>query len=210
MIGTHFLQHNQVAAAYDRAASNWTTRIERLGYPKAYRTLLSEVAPQRPLRVLDAGCGTGDMSQALLDVRTRPSRLDLLDPSDSMLRYAQKRLAGRTQAHMTGLETFGTDARYDLILAAHVIEHCNNPAAACARLVHLLEPGGQLVLVISRPHWCNWLIWLRWRHKWFAPSAVLGWLGPGARSIPLASGPPARTSLAYIFDKPQTGKDPSC
>ena len=88
-----------------------------------------------------------------------------------------------------------------MILAAHVIEHLADPAAGLARLAGWLAPGGSLLLVASRPHWCQWPIWLRWRHRWFAPDAVAAMAdAAGLRLAALhrfPAGPASRTSLGY-------------
>ena len=61
----------------------------------------------------------------------------------------------------------------DVVLAAHVLEHCDDPLTALAQMRDMLVPGGQLRLVVSKPHWCNAIIWLQWRHRTFQRAEIL-------------------------------------
>ncbi len=103
------------------------------------------------------------------------------------------------------LEDCRLEQTFQTILASHVIEHCDDPGDALARLAGHLAPDGRLILSVSKPHWCNWLIWLRFRHKWFRPDTIRD-LASNAGLTRIAvhhfsSGPPSRTSLGYVFRK---------
>lgn len=73
-------------------------------------------------------------------------------------------------------------------------------------LWRLVAPGGTLLMIISRPHWCQWFIWLRWRHRWFAAQkirAAATSLNIGETEVfRFARGAPKRTSFGYAFFKP--------
>jgi ubiquinone/menaquinone biosynthesis C-methylase UbiE len=90
----------------------------------------------------------------------------------------------------------------DALLAAHLIEHFADPAAALAEMATLLRPGGRLWLVVSKPHWCNAIIWLQWRHRTYGPERVAALLdGAGfvvVEEYAFPSGPPSRTSRGYV------------
>lgn len=70
------------------------------------------------------------------------------------------------------MQTFRRDCRFPAVLAAHVVEHFTDPAEALRLLSACLSPAGRLYLVDLRPHWCNWLIWIRFRHRWFSPQTL--------------------------------------
>jgi ubiquinone/menaquinone biosynthesis C-methylase UbiE len=198
---------NGAAVDYAGAATWFPNRIARLGYPAAYRRLLTEVLETQSvqgLRVADVGAGSGAFSAAFLDAAGAPAELALVDPSVEMLAAAQANLAGRAplRLHCTGLKDLAADAVFDIVLAAHVVEHFPDALPAFVHIRRLLRPGGRLIAVISRPHWCQWPIWLRWRHRWYAPGVVASMLATAGfdpvRILPLTGGPPARTSLAYL------------
>jgi ubiquinone/menaquinone biosynthesis C-methylase UbiE len=197
---------------YDRAASSWHAMILRLGYLDAYRDLVAAaerhmgIGAWRPeLAVLDVGSGTGGFALALAGRIAVGHRLDLLDVSDGMLAKAASQLeaAGFPASTIHGdLSVMqGRRATYDIVLAAHVIEHFDDAEAGLHEMAQLLKPGGLLLLVVSKPHWCNTLVWLRWRHKVFPEAVVVGALsGAGFMNVHVhrfGSGPPGRTSLGF-------------
>lgn len=192
--------------AYDVAASQWRTKIEGLGYAAAYRWLIAQARLQTAgAQVLDAGCGTGDFSRALIEVAGPPRSLALLDPSTEMIASATRSLTNIAQdlcPLIAGLEN-APENLYDIILCAHVIEHFSDPVTPLNLLKAQLAPSGRLLLVASKPHWCNWIIWVRWRHLMIAPKDMLAHL----QSVGLAciwdggfpAGPPSRSSHAYLI-----------
>ncbi|MBL4645219.1 MAG: class I SAM-dependent methyltransferase [Rhizobiales bacterium] len=193
---------------YDRAASNWEYKISRNGYRTAYREFLTNnVRASGP--VLDVGTGSGTFARVWAEAGGSRD-LTVFDPSQEMLNAAQVNLAEinvTPKIERSQVEDFDPQVLYNTILAAHVIEHCVMPDMALRHFANWLEPGGKLFLVVSKPHWCNWLIWLRFRHRWFSASRVLQ-MADDAGLIPLKthnfqSGPPSRTSLGYLFTKPQ-------
>ncbi len=186
------------AFAYDRAAPRWGRSMERLGYDAAYRGLVADWAAPGE-RVLDIGCGGGAFAAAYLDVHGAPEGLTLADPSAAMLAAARARLASRANYLKAGI---GDEVgRHDLILCAHVLDHFADLAAPLTVLASALSPGGRMILVHTRPHWCNVLIWPKWRHVSRRPEEILTALGAaGLRCLAhrgFAEGPPRRTSHAY-------------
>ncbi len=192
---------------YDRMASSWQTGVQKLGFPAAYEDLFRKVSPRDARQVLDLGTGTGAFAAAFLAAtRTRPDRLALLDTSRAMLDEAARQLAWQTGALARIHDGVGTNVipgcSQDLILAAHVFEHLDDPLDALRWTHSSLRPGGQVVFAISRPHWCTALIRWRWGHAAWAPPVVQSMLEKAGftdiRHIPFPSGPPARTSAGYV------------
>ncbi|RMA42489.1 hypothetical protein D9R08_10395 [Rhodophyticola porphyridii] len=86
-------------------------------------------------------------------------------------------------------------------LAAHILEYCPDPAAALTQIRDTLRPGGRLYLVVSKPHLCNAIISLQWRHRTFGRAEILTLVHEGGFAVEgsyaLPSGPPSRTSMDY-------------
>ena len=193
-------------ARYDREAPVWERTLRRLGYSAAYEDFLDgHTVFSGP--VLDVGTGTGAFARAW--VHAGGSRdLTLLDPSQGMLSIAERHLDALGVTAKTvigGIERCGGFDPFSAILAAHVVEHCAPPQEAFTRFARWLRPGGRLYLVISKPHWCNWFIWLRFRHRWFTAAEVREMAATAGFHHVLThefdSGPPSRTSLGYLFTK---------
>ena len=193
--------------SYDIAASQWRTKIEGLGYAAAYRWLVGQSGLcTHGAHVLDAGCGTGDFSRALIEVAGPPRRLTLLDPSSEMVNAASRsvmHIAPDVCNTAVGLEDADI-VPHDIVLCAHVIEHFANPLVALRLLKAQMSPGGQLLLVVSKPHWCNWIIWVRWRHRMITPNRMRDHF----KAVDLRckwdagfpAGPPSRSSHAYLVE----------
>ncbi len=201
---THQAGSNRLDQKYDAAAPGWADKMRLLGYFDAYLGFLS-ADPKTDLGIdaLDAGCGTGAFAEARSAVRPT-GHTTLLEPSGKMLQQAQSALLRRGAAVnvvQSRLEDFQTPKRFDCILVAHVLEHCRNPEDALRQLRALAAPGANLWLVVSKPHWCNAIIWFQWRHRTYRPEAVVqmltasGWDLQYQHSFP--TGPPSRTSLGY-------------
>ncbi len=195
---------------YDDAASWWGATMTKLGYRAAYQDLADRaLADTRFDTVADIGTGSGDLARAACRVGRRPGRLLLVDSSARMLDQAAAALSGSANAvdcrHAT-LDAMTEQGTFDLVLAGHVIEHLADPTGALAQLARLVRPGGRLLLVVSRPHWCQWLIWLRWRHNWFTPRQITNMAEQAGLDRTevwsFRQGPPSRTSLAYLAHKP--------
>lgn len=191
---------------YNAAAPNWRRMLEDHGFPAAYRKLATEAPHSRAQRLIDVGSGSGDLSKAYCQVRQRPIEHVLLDRARSMLDQAQQTFPSAAAIQQDLFEYMHIQP-FDVTLCAHVIEHCPNPQAAFHHLARITAPGGSLLLAISRPHFCQVFIWLRWRHRWFSADAVKA-MGEAAglelrRTIPFEKGVPARVSQGYHFVKPQ-------
>lgn len=207
-------QSERLAGAYDAAAANWQKGIAGLGYPAAYAALAEQAVALEPSRhgetLLDVGTGSGAMGLAMMQALRQHAEIDLMDMSEEMLRAAKAALP-QVRNCFTGLigGTRLPSSAYDRVSCAHAIEHGPDPQSQIAWLKHLVRPGGQLVLAVSRPHWCTALVRLRWGHAAYQPDTVCRFLEEqGFEDIhvhPHAKGPPSRTSCGYLARRPVHG-----
>lgn len=198
---------HDLTARYDRAAGAWGDKMRTLGYYDGYLGFLSSPVP-RPVpdgRVLDIGCGSGAFAEAWVALHGDATQMTLLDPSGPMLSRASKALERRdhrAEAVQGMLEDFSAPGGFDHLLAAHIIEHCQDPADALRQMRALAKPGAWLWLVASKPHWCNAIIWFQWRHRTFQEADVTALLTASGwdlqESYAFPSGPPSRTSRGYL------------
>ncbi|WP_372426917.1 class I SAM-dependent methyltransferase [Salinarimonas chemoclinalis] len=203
-----------LAARYDAAAARWHDKITRLGYCRAYADLCRAFAPgavpagdAAALRVLDVGTGTGAFAAAFAEARGPggPISLDLLDKSLPMLDEAARRLADAGLACRLIPGELGVGplpaGTYDAVLCGHVVEHLPDPAAGLETLRAALRPGGLLLLVASKPHWCTRLLQWLWGHHALPEATVLHALERAgyvrAEVFAFDEGPPSRTSRGY-------------
>ena len=94
------------------------------------------------LRVLDAGCGTGQFTAAL---ERRAARLAGVDLDPAMLTVAGRRVRAPLLAADAGALPF-REAAFDVAIAATVCEFTASPAALVAELARVTRPGGRFVI----------------------------------------------------------------
>jgi demethylmenaquinone methyltransferase/2-methoxy-6-polyprenyl-1,4-benzoquinol methylase len=211
-----------LAEQCDRQSGTWQQVIERHGFAHAYADLIAaglsqrhNPGPRRSLRVLDAGVGTGAMSAALRAQVAGPLRLDAVDISGAMLTQAQTRLAHpETELHLrrASLACLPYAANsFDVVLAAHVIEHLPDPHQALQEIQRVLKPGGLLIASITRTSLMGAFVQVMWRTHRIAPHVALRWLRRAglcdARLVPYGPGTPARRfSQGYVACKPSAAR----
>jgi ubiquinone/menaquinone biosynthesis C-methylase UbiE len=207
MFDTHS-RPEDTRATYNAAAAGWQRRIDALGYPAAYRAAIDALIPadRAVHRLMDAGCGAGDFAAAWLAIRPRPDVLTLADPAAAMLHEAGARLEGAADQVLlldATLDDLPMHPSQDLILCAHVIDHCPDPVRALRALARSLTARGAILLIATKPHWCTRLIRWAWRNRSYTPDQILqavvaaGLVCP--RDTGFAGGPPKRTSHAYLI-----------
>ena len=163
---------NDLTQRYNKASGQWRDKMRTRGYYDAYLGFLSlpKQHADTPVDVLDIGACTGAFAEAWVAINGAPRTLTLLEPSQPMLARASASLKERgVQAkRVTGtLEEPNTATPCDEVLVAHEIEHCPDALEARKNIRALTRMGGRLHLVASKPHWCNAIIWLQWRHRTF-------------------------------------------
>lgn len=109
--------------------------------------LLGEVNGRR---VLDAGCGAGQLSGALTE---RGAQVTGFDASPAMVALAEQRLGKGARLLVADLaqplpfETGG----FDDVVASLVLHYLEDWSAPLAELRRVLRPGGRLVVVVNHP-----------------------------------------------------------
>jgi SAM-dependent methyltransferase len=96
--------------------------------------------------VLDVGCGTGNLSLPLASLGYPVTGIDV-DPA-SVADVAAKNPFAWASFRVADPLSFEPGRRFPIIVLSEVLEHLEDPARALARLAHLAEPGGLLVLTV--------------------------------------------------------------
>lgn len=130
------------AAAYDRFMGRWSRRLA---------PMFAEFAQLRDGgKVLDVGCGTGILCQAVAAV-TRDSEITGVDPSPFFVEYARTHVADPRIRFDVGnaLELPYPDATFNQCLALLVINLIAQPEKAVSEMCRVTRPGGSVAV-------CNW------------------------------------------------------
>src|SRR5689334_11471243 len=128
-------------------AREWDGRsYDRVSGPMA--EMAAPVLDRLPLRgdetVIDAGCGSGRVTEALVE-RLPRGRVIGVDVSASMVEAARARLDGRADLHVADLSTMDLGLRADAILSTATFHWIADHDALFARLRAHLRDGGALV-----------------------------------------------------------------
>lgn len=152
------------------------------------QVLTDQVAPASRERVLDIGCGCGDLALALAARMSAKAHILGVDVSKPMLERARQRGKGLVGEHadLAWLEadasTHAFSADYDLLISRFGVMFFADPLEAFGNLYRALKPGGRLAI----------LCWRDIEHNpWFGlPLAqIQDLVGPQQPATPLTPGP---------------------
>jgi SAM-dependent methyltransferase len=122
-----------------RAAYKWATG------PNAPELVFEAVAEIDPLRVLEVGCGPGELSERISsELRASVVALDL---SPRMVTLARSRGVDARLGDAQAL-TFA-DSTFDCVVAAWMLYHVPDVDRALREFARVLRPGGRLVAVTN-------------------------------------------------------------
>ncbi|MFE7506443.1 class I SAM-dependent methyltransferase [Promicromonospora sp. NPDC057488] len=100
--------------------------------------------------VLDAGCGTGPVTEAL---RSRGAVMTGIDGSPAMLELARRRLGDDVPLHVGDLAQplpFADDA-FDDVVASLVLHYFRDWSGPLGEFRRVLKPGGRVILSVNHP-----------------------------------------------------------
>jgi trans-aconitate 2-methyltransferase len=122
-------------ATYDRLS----TPMEAMG-----REVLERLTLEGDETVIDAGCGSGRVTEALIE-RVPKGRVIGVDASASMIDAARERLGDRAELHVADLTELDLGVDADAILSTATFHWIADHDALFARLRAHLRRGGRLV-----------------------------------------------------------------
>jgi SAM-dependent methyltransferase len=120
-------------------------------YQRRFAGLVRRLAKPGPVRVLDIGCADGRLltwwRESAVGGRLETHGIEISETAAGRARERGHRVVtGRFEVD-TELEA----GSFDLLVAAHVIEHVDDPVVFAHRAADLLAPGG--LLMIATPNW---------------------------------------------------------
>jgi SAM-dependent methyltransferase len=143
----------QSYSAYDPNLRSRPSLGERVG--SLQRRAIARFGPYRrvwqrpPGRLLDVGCGTGELARVFAD---RGWSVAGIEPSATAAAHA--RALGVEAVEGTLADAPWPVGEFDAITFNHSLEHIDDPAAAVADAARLLRPGG--LLAIAVPNFGSW------------------------------------------------------
>jgi ubiquinone/menaquinone biosynthesis C-methylase UbiE len=155
--------------------------------------LLRSAGIEQGMRVLDLGCGAGDVSMLAGKLVGPSGSVVGIDPNADVLAVARARAQADGLLHVSFAEasvgTFSDPRPFDLVVARYVLVYQVDPIAFLRAAARFATPGGILALhefildrpVHSRPHvalWQQTADWLlttfrRWAPSWDATGRLI-------------------------------------
>ncbi len=136
---------------YDDWAASYDKDLWASGNP--YITLMTGLVgryvPDTGARILDGGCGTGNMAQLLHMIGYR--NIVGIDPSDGMLAAARaKGCYAELYNKLLGTTIDLPTASFDAVTAAGVLTHGHAPPESLDGLLEISKPGAPIIFSISK------------------------------------------------------------
>lgn len=163
-----------LASRYDAVSGRWARTARRFQLNATYREALlasrvaldlMQVEPQA--RILDCGVGNWSLSIALDSLMAGPVDFYAIDTSAEMLVQAKSVMQHAwLDPHLQQADVMSLpyeDQSFDVVMAAHVLEHLPDLQRALAEMVRVLKPGGMVFLCVTRPSLFGALVQLLWR-----------------------------------------------
>ncbi|MEO9823881.1 MAG: class I SAM-dependent methyltransferase [Paracoccaceae bacterium] len=187
LISRRPLSRTDLASRYDAVSGKWARTARRFRLNAAYcepllasHVVIDLMQLEPKARVLDCGVGNGSLSIALNSLMKGPVDFHAIDTSAEMLVQAKSMMqhAGLDphlqQADVQSLPY--EDQSFDVVMAAHVLEHLPDPQIALAEMVRVLKPGGMVFLCVTRPSLFGALVQLLWRTWAITDQEGIAWL----------------------------------
>jgi len=139
--------HNRVAQKYEALHGEIFNDVEQSRLAAALARARDAIrSGASPLKALDFGCGSGNLSRHMLDLGLDVTAADV---SPDFLRLVERRFPNE---HLSVLRMNGSDlsniadGSYDLIAAYSVLHHIPDYLAAIRELARVCRPGGVIML----------------------------------------------------------------
>jgi demethylmenaquinone methyltransferase / 2-methoxy-6-polyprenyl-1,4-benzoquinol methylase len=150
-VETGTLSPDGVRSMFDRIAPVYDAmnRVMTAGLDRRWRRLTARAAVRPGDRVLDACCGTGDLSIAARDAGGQVTGLDF---SERMLERARRKAPGLAWVQGDLLALPFDDESFDAATVGFGVRNVADLDAGLRELRRVLRPGGRLaILEITRP-----------------------------------------------------------
>ena len=140
--------HDRIAQRYDVRHGEIFNPVEqnRLHQALAYAILHASSGSDAPLRAIDVGCGSGNLTRHLLDLGVEVIAADV---SRGFLDLVENKFSGRpvttVQLNGSDLSNIGT-ASCDIVATYSVLHHVPDYLSAVAEMARVCKPGGVIFL----------------------------------------------------------------
>jgi ubiquinone/menaquinone biosynthesis C-methylase UbiE len=122
----------------------------------------SNIDPFNRMRILDVGCGFGDILMYIQDVfKEFNPILTGCDISDVMIKSAKNKTVGISFNASLAEQLPYKNNSFDYILCTEVLEHVISPSQTITELVRVLKPDGTILITTPHSKWLDAWGWYK-------------------------------------------------
>ncbi|MBI4464578.1 MAG: class I SAM-dependent methyltransferase [Acidobacteria bacterium] len=146
--------YESVTDKYSRQASQYDRRWNRPFGDATLEAAIASIPWSSLKRLLDVGCGTGLLEEAVRWRLRKPAQVVGVDISLAMLQQAQQKLTTANRLSWTNAQAEHlpfAPASFDTVVCANSFHYYRQPVRVLKEFRRVLEPDGWLVL----SDWCN-------------------------------------------------------
>jgi trans-aconitate 2-methyltransferase len=111
--------------------------------------LLALIRPSAGMRVIDLGCGTGELT-AMLAERLPGASVEGIDSSPAMLQQAAPRESEQVRFRQQDIADLADASAYDLVFSNAALQWVTDNEALVGRILATLPAGGQIAVQVPR------------------------------------------------------------
>jgi 2-polyprenyl-3-methyl-5-hydroxy-6-metoxy-1,4-benzoquinol methylase len=147
-----------MASVYDRVHPHMRNSYEQWLQTSDIRRMLGLIEQMgRSARVLELGCGTGNLTMQFLETGAEVTAVDMSAEMLSVLSAKLARSPHGVRCKVLEIDADGfllgsSDASFDLIAMSSVAHHLPDYLGSTVHLAHLISPGGFLYLIHEPAH----------------------------------------------------------
>ncbi len=128
----------------------WAKRYHRLWVQKyslkpTRRYILSQIGLNKSLRILDIGCGPGELIEEIFKINPNVD-ISGLDFSYHMLKESRKKNPRASHIHMDVADLHRLDGEFDMVISSHSLPYWKNPSKVMEDLYEILKPNGRIII----------------------------------------------------------------
>jgi len=140
----------------EREGKEATKIYDNRSLEKDYRTLKPLL--KKGMVVLDIGCGTGAISKDIAKIVGEKGQVIGIDNTKKFIESGKKTYREITNLELihSDLFDFKSEKKFDLIVAARVLQWLTTPKEALLKMKELLKPGGQISILDYNHEELDW------------------------------------------------------
>lgn len=130
---------------FDKQAKIYDKSIYSMYPRKCYKYVIEEIQKKKFNKILDVGCGTGEILNTIATDKNRYYGIDL---SEKMVNIAKGKNNSKNITYLVGDAEFlpFEDLTFDIIICVESFHHYPNPNAVIKEFYRVLNNGGTLII----------------------------------------------------------------